>query len=158
MTEAQKRITKSIGKINSALVAVTRGRELDIRTDVAEKRLQNVLSLLGRIKSASTFTLNIRGGLPGTPAAYMPDTPVPFAPQPFVLPDKARQKERSGNAKTPRGKRNVPARRRRPQRERRRQSCAVPRRGGTGPSWRSGNAPSRKPPGGNGGTPCSPCG
>lgn len=92
MTEAQKRITKSIGKINSALVAVTRGRELDIRTDVAEKRLQNVLSLLGRIKSASTFTLNIRGGLPGTPAAYMPDTPVPFAPQPFVLPDKARQK------------------------------------------------------------------
>lgn len=92
MTEAQKRITKSIGKINSALVAVTRGRELDIRTDVAEKRLQNVLSLLGRIKSASTFTLNIRGGFPGTSAAYMPDTPVPFAPQPFVLPDKTRQK------------------------------------------------------------------
>lgn len=97
MTEAQKRITKSIGKINSALVAVTRGRELDIRTDVAEKRLQNILSQLGRLKNASTFTLNIRGGLSapgaaGTPFAYMPDTPVPFAPQPFVLPEKSRQK------------------------------------------------------------------
>lgn len=96
MTEAQKRITKSIGKINSALVAVTRGRELDIKTDVAEKRLQNILSLLGRLKNASTFTLNIRGGLPAagaaTPFTYMPDAPVPFAPQPFVLPDKARQK------------------------------------------------------------------
>ena len=96
MAEAQKRITKSIGKINSALVAVTRGRELDIKTDVAEKRLQNILSLLGRLKNASTFTLNIRGGLPvagaATPFTYMPDAPVPFAPHPFVLPDKARQK------------------------------------------------------------------
>ncbi|MCS2721972.1 phage tail tape measure protein [Bacteroides uniformis] len=96
MTEAQKRITKSIGKINSALVAVTRGRELDIKTDVAEKRLQNILSLLGRLKNASSFTLNIRGGLPAagaaTPFTYAPDAPVPFAPQPFVLPDKARQK------------------------------------------------------------------
>lgn len=100
MTDAQKRITKAIGKINSALVSVSQGRELNLRTDVAERRLQTVLSLLGRIKSASTVSLNIHGGLPaggsGTttdnPFVYMPTAPVPFAPQPFVMPEKSRQK------------------------------------------------------------------
>lgn len=102
MTDAQKRITKSIGKINSALVSVSQGRELNIKTDVAERRLQKVLSLLGQLKSASSFSLNIRGGLPagssgsvttaGTPFGYMPDVPVPFVPQPFVIPEKSRQK------------------------------------------------------------------
>lgn len=96
MTDAQKRITKVIGKINSALVSVSRGRELNLKTDVTERRLQTVLSLLGRIRSASTFTLNIRGGFPVTSASipfpYMPDAPVPFAPQSFVMPEKSRQK------------------------------------------------------------------
>lgn len=96
MADAQKRITKAIGKINSALVSVSQGRELNLKTDVAERRLQTVLSLLGQLKSASTFTLNIRGGLPvtsaSTPFPYMPDVPVPFAPQPFVMPEKSRQK------------------------------------------------------------------
>ncbi|KAB4219435.1 phage tail tape measure protein [Bacteroides uniformis] len=96
MADAQKRITKAIGKINSALVSVSQGRELNLKTDVAERRLQTVLSLLKQLKSASTFTLNIRDGLPvtsaSTPFPYMPDVPVPFAPQPFVMPEKSRQK------------------------------------------------------------------
>lgn len=102
MADAQKRITKAIGKINSALVSVSREREINLRTDVAERRLQTVLSLLGRIKSASTVPLNIRGGLPsgsagsgvaaGAPLVYMPTAPVPLAPQPFLLPEKSRQK------------------------------------------------------------------
>ncbi|MTU52812.1 phage tail tape measure protein [Parabacteroides merdae] len=102
MTDAQKRITKAIGKINSALISVTQGRELNVKTDLAERRLQNILSLLGNIKNASTISLNIRGGLPaggigtggtaGSPFVYMPVAPVPFAPQPFVLPGKSRQK------------------------------------------------------------------
>lgn len=100
MTDAQKRITKAIGKINSALTSVSQGRELNIKTDVAERRLQKVLSLLGQLKSASSFSLNIRGGLPagisggttGASFSYMPDVPVPFAPQPFVMPEKSRQK------------------------------------------------------------------
>ena len=96
MADAQKRITKAIGKINSALVSVSQGRELNLKTDVAERRLQTVLSLLKQLKSASTFTLNIRGGLPvtsaSTPFPYMPDVPVPFTPQPFVMPEKSRQK------------------------------------------------------------------
>lgn len=100
MADAQKRITKAIGKINSALVSVSQGRELNIKTDVAERRLQKILSLLGQLKSASSFSLNIRGGLPagisggttGASFSYMPDVPVPFAPQPFVIPEKSRQK------------------------------------------------------------------
>lgn len=101
MADAQKRITKAIGKINSAMVSVSQGRELNLRTDLAEKRLQAVLSLLGRIKSASTISLNIRSGIPAGSAGggltaslpfVMPDAPVPFAPQPFVMPEKSRQK------------------------------------------------------------------
>lgn len=103
MTEAQKRITKAFGKINSALVSVTRGRELNIKTDKTEQRLQRILALLGRLKSASAFSLNIRGGLPasaavcsdtaaGVPFRYMPGTPVPYAPQPFMLPEKERKR------------------------------------------------------------------
>ena len=102
MTDAQKRITKAIGKINSALVSVSQGRELNIKTDVAERRLQKILSLLGQFKSASSFSLNIRGGLPagavgtnpivGTSFPHMLSAPVPFAPQPFVMPEKSRQK------------------------------------------------------------------
>ena len=64
MADAQKRITKAMGKINSALSHMERGRELTIKTDVAEQRLRSILSILNRIKSSSTITLNISGGLP----------------------------------------------------------------------------------------------
>ena len=71
------------------------------RSDLAERRLQAVLLLLGRIKSASTISLNIRGGIPAGSAGggltvglplVMPGAPVPFAPQPFVMPEKSQQK------------------------------------------------------------------
>ena len=38
MADAQKRITKAIGKINSALVSMERDRELQIKTGTAEKQ------------------------------------------------------------------------------------------------------------------------
>ena len=90
MTDAQKRITKAIGKINSALVSVERGRELQIRTEAAEQRLQHILSLLGRIKEASVIRFDMRGGIPA--GGSMPSVPVPYAPQAFVMPEKAQQK------------------------------------------------------------------
>jgi TP901 family phage tail tape measure protein len=90
MTDAQKRITKAIGKINSALVSVERGRELQIKTETAENRLQQILSLLGRIKEAAVIPLNIQGGMPS--GGLTPSVPVPYAPQAFVMPEKARQK------------------------------------------------------------------
>ena len=90
MTDAQKRITKAIGKINSALVSVERGRELQIKTETAENRLQQILSLLGRIKGAAVIPLNIQGGMPS--GGFPSSVPVPYAPQAFVMPEKARQK------------------------------------------------------------------
>ena len=90
MADAQKRITKAIGKINSALVSMERDRELQIKTGTAENRLQQILSLLGRIKSAAVIPLNIQGGMPS--GGLTPSVPVPYAPQAFVMPEKARQK------------------------------------------------------------------
>ena len=90
MADAQKRITKGIGKINSALVSMERDRELQIKTGTAENRLQQILSLLGRIKSASVISFNMQGGIPSE--GLTPSVPVPYAPQAFVMPEKARQK------------------------------------------------------------------
>lgn len=90
MTDAQKRITKAIGKINSALVSVERGRELQIRTETAEQRLQHILSLLGRIKGAAVIPFSMQGG--ASAGGFAASAPVPYAPQPFVMPEKARQK------------------------------------------------------------------
>ena len=92
MADAQKRITKAIGKINSALVSMERDRELQIKTGTAENRLQQILSLLGRIKSASVISFNMQGGIPSE--GLTPSVPVPYAPQAFVMPEKARQKLR----------------------------------------------------------------
>ena len=90
MADAQKRITKAIGKINSALVSMERDRELQIKTGTAENRLQQILSLLGRIKSASVISFNMQGGIPSE--GLTPSVPVPYAPQAFVMPETARQK------------------------------------------------------------------
>lgn len=90
MADAQKRITKAIGKINSALVSMERGRELQIKTETAEKRLQHILSLLGRIKGATVIPFNMPVGMPS--GRLTPSVPVPYAPQAFVMPEKAQQK------------------------------------------------------------------
>ena len=107
MADAQKRITKAMGKINSALSHMERGRELNIKTDIAEQRLRSILSILNRIKSSSTITLNISGGLPAgvagaatsgasavMPFAYSPgmQAPAPYAPTAFAMPEKEQQR------------------------------------------------------------------
>lgn len=102
MSDTQKRITKAVGKINSALISVTRGREIDIRTETAEQRLQRVLSLMNRIKGAARITLNVQEAVQGRNTGSVPvaasefrlvaGVPVPYAPQPFVLPEKERRR------------------------------------------------------------------
>lgn len=87
--ETQKRITKVIGKVNAALASLQRGREVNIQTDVAERRLQGILSLLNLIKGASKMTLGLQMGSPGLPGTG--GVVVPYAPQ-YALPEKAQQR------------------------------------------------------------------
>ncbi|GAB6013493.1 phage tail tape measure protein, partial [Viscerimonas tarda] len=58
--ETQKTLTKSIGKINAALVSLEKGRQINIGTDAAKGRLNEVLSLLTRIKTAVAATMNVK--------------------------------------------------------------------------------------------------
>lgn len=92
MADAQKRITKAIGKINSALTYMERGRELNIKTDQAEQRLRNILALLGQVRRASSISLNIQGGLGSAGISLASGVPVPYAPTAFALPEKAQQR------------------------------------------------------------------
>lgn len=61
----QRRITKIIGKVVSALNNLQKGREVNIQTDVATQRLERILALLNRIKGASKMTLGIQANSPG---------------------------------------------------------------------------------------------
>lgn len=53
----QMTLTRSIGKINSALSHLERARELDIRTDAAKGRLAEILSLLGQVRTAAAAAM-----------------------------------------------------------------------------------------------------
>ena len=90
--DAQKSITKVIGKITAALVQLEKGREINIKTDVAKQRLMDILALMNQIKGASKMTLGVGMGSPGnvtqqrvTPNNIRP----PFAYNPeraYILP------------------------------------------------------------------------
>lgn len=78
--DAQKSITRVIGKINSALVNIEKGRQINIQTDVAQKRLQDILSLMRQIKGASMMTLGFQMNGPGKGASYISNTVNPTIP------------------------------------------------------------------------------
>lgn len=88
----QAEITKTIGKINSALHHLERGREINIKTDAAKARLNEILGLLNRIGTATGKAMNLDGvGARGPVNA----TKTPFAPAysaPYVLPQKVQEK------------------------------------------------------------------
>lgn len=58
----QTTLTRSIGKINSALVHLERGRELNIKTDAAKARLNEILGLLGQVRTATGKAMNLGVG------------------------------------------------------------------------------------------------
>nr|DAJ88164.1 MAG TPA: minor tail protein [Caudoviricetes sp.] len=70
--DAQKSITKIIGKINAALINLEKGRQINIQTDVAKGRLQEILSLMRQIKGASKMTLRVQMNGPGKGMAVVP--------------------------------------------------------------------------------------
>ena len=70
--DAQKSITKVIGKINAALINLEKGRQINIQTDVAKGRLQEILSLMRQIKGASKMTLGVQMNGPGKGLEVVP--------------------------------------------------------------------------------------
>lgn len=78
----QTTLTRSIGKINSALAHLQQGRELNIQTDQAKSRLNEILSLLGQIRTATAKPLNL-GVASGKVSAKTPRNIFSHA---FILP------------------------------------------------------------------------
>lgn len=64
--DTQRTVTRSVGKINSALAHLEKGREVNIKTDAARARLQEILTLLGNIRGAATMTLHLNTVAPAT--------------------------------------------------------------------------------------------
>ena len=91
--EVQRNFTRLVGKVSAAMSHLERGREVNIKTDVAKARLEEILSLMHQIKGASKMTLGMGMGSPGAagPAggAVMP----PYAlPRTFLLPEKEQER------------------------------------------------------------------
>lgn len=106
MMDSQKSITKVVGKINAALVSLEKGREINIKTDVAKQRLQEILALMNQIKGASKM-VGIGMGSPGkgTTAIAPNHIKPPFVYNPqrdYVLPqavsDKLQERLITGRA------------------------------------------------------------
>lgn len=87
--DTQRTVTRSIGKINSALAHLEKGREVNIKTDTARARLQEILTLLGNIRGAATMTLHLNTAAPATSVPAGPVVRPPYAPvAAAVLSDK----------------------------------------------------------------------
>lgn len=74
LREIQQSVTKVIGKINAALVVLERGREINIKTDIAKERLLEILALMQQVKGASNMTLGMQMGSPGKASINTPGT------------------------------------------------------------------------------------
>lgn len=110
VNEKQREVTGVIGKINSALISLETGREINIKTDIAKNRLVEILGLLRQIKQASGINLPFQmGGGKGTP----PSTAAASVFQTgSILTDKVweRQQRQYGKAKESRMMREIEAR------------------------------------------------
>lgn len=63
VAEKQKAITKSIGKINAALISLEKGRKVNIDTDIAKQKLQELNSLLAQIRSKTNMSMSLGMGM-----------------------------------------------------------------------------------------------
>lgn len=78
----QTTLTRSIGKINSALTHLERGREINIKTDAAKARLNEILGLLGQVRTATGKAMNLGVAAGKVPAKALRST----SPAAFVMP------------------------------------------------------------------------
>lgn len=66
IADKQHAITKSIGKVNAALVSLEKGRRVNIDTDSARQKLMELNSLLAQIRSKTNMSMGFGMGIPGT--------------------------------------------------------------------------------------------
>lgn len=110
VNEKQREVTGVIGKINSALISLETGREINIKTEVAKSRLVEILGLLRQIKQASGINLPFQmGGGKGTPPSTAAASVFPTG---SILTNKVweRQQKQYGKAKESRMMREIEAR------------------------------------------------
>lgn len=94
--DMQRRVTKSVGKVRGALTSLERGYHLNVQTEEATARLNNILTLLGQIKRASNISLGLRpvvsvAGAAKPLGAVKP--PYIYAPRrEFTLPENVNQR------------------------------------------------------------------
>lgn len=81
--DTQKRITNAVGKVNAALISLEKGREVRVKTDAAKMKLQELLSLMNKLKGASSMSMALT--MPAGRAGNI----VPYARGAFQLSDKA---------------------------------------------------------------------
>lgn len=92
ITEKQKSITKAIGKINAGLTHLQKGRKINIDTKASKKKLQDMIVLLGKIKSATSKKMSLSVNMP---YMMLPGNPVitPYAlNRQFPISDKTQAK------------------------------------------------------------------
>lgn len=72
----QRTVTRVIGKIVAGLKILETGHEINITTDVAKSRLQEILTLMNDIKGASKMTLNVKTNTAGAKSSGASSTVV----------------------------------------------------------------------------------
>jgi TP901 family phage tail tape measure protein len=96
----QTSLTRSIGKINSALTHLGRGRELNIKTDAAKARLNEILGMLRQIGAATGRGMNL--GVAGGARNAISRTGAPYrSARVFMLPRSAQAQLARGGLTTP---------------------------------------------------------
>lgn len=88
--DAQKQITKNIGKINSALISLEKSRTIHINTDAAKGHLSELLALITKIKAATGKGMTFRMTMPTLNSGNLKYAP--YASGSFVISDKAGQR------------------------------------------------------------------
>jgi TP901 family phage tail tape measure protein len=72
----QRTVTRVIGKIVAGLKILETGHEINIQTDVAKSRLQEILTLMNDIKGASKMTLRVQTNTTGAKSSETSSTVV----------------------------------------------------------------------------------
>ena len=90
----QTSLTRSLGKITSALSHLERSRELNLQTDVAKGRLEEILALLGQVRTAAAAAMPLGRTIVQRAAKEKASQPQTTT-QAFLLPPRVQEQLRA---------------------------------------------------------------